>query len=216
MDGFLSAVDPLQRAKIIIDGEPVIVDRCRLLDHLRLSEIELKIANSKKPVPISAAVIEYLFVAGLTDNQIKNASGYELLEAFFVLRKLNAWKWLPPWLKNQEKDEGPGVVYDYKGRRWAIWIHKLASRYGWTPDAIWNLYPEEVAVYMQEVMVAEYYEREDRRALSEVSYKYDKVTKTSRFIPSPLYSWMVDNKPPEVVRVPVRALPVGNVIKLDN
>jgi hypothetical protein len=186
------------------------------LAHLQLSEIEIRIKNASQPVLISALIIEYLSVAGLIDGQIKNASTYELLEAFFALRQLNAWQWLLPWLANSKAEPGPPEFYDYSGRRWAVWVHRLASRYGWSRDEIFNLYPEEAAAYIQEIMVSEYYEREDKRALSEISYRYDKATKTSNFIPAPAYSWMVDESLPEPVRILVKMLPVGNIIKMED
>lgn len=218
MDDFLAAVDTRQGVKIIIDGAPVSVPRCRLLAHLQLSEIEIEIKAAADPVLISALVIEYLALVGVDDEQIKKASTYELLEAFFALRQLNAWQWLLPWLANSETDTdaAPPEFYDYSGRRWAVWVHRLASRYGWSRDEIFNLWPEEAAAYIQEIMVSEYHEREDKRALSELSYKYDKVTKMSRFIPTPVYGWMIDEKPPAPVRVSVKLLPVGNIIKMED
>jgi hypothetical protein len=215
MDDYLAAVDPRQGVRIIIDGQAAFVSRCRLLAHLQLSEIEVKLGKTRNPIEISAYLIEYLSVAGLTDKQIKKASVYELLEAFFALRQINAWHWLLPWLAKNDVEAPPKEAYDYAGRRWAVWVHKLASRYGWTPETIWSLYPEEAAVYMQEIMISEYYDREDRRALSELSYDYDKATKRLRFKPAPMFSWMVDEEPPEPVRIPVRALPVGNVVKIE-
>lgn len=215
MDDFLAAVDTRQSAKIIIDGESVFVTRRRLLAHLQLSKIDVEI-KSGQPVEMAGRVIEYLSLAGLKDEQIKDASVYELLEAFFSLRRLNSWQWLLPWLEQPNTTPSSTEIYEYSGRRWAIWIHKLSSRYGWAPDVIWQLYPEETAAYMQEIMLSEYYEREDKRALSEVSYKYDASTKTSKFMPSPMYSWMVDEALPKSVRTLVSVLPVGNVVKLED
>jgi hypothetical protein len=211
MDDFLAAVDTRQGVKIIIDGEAVLVPRCRLLAHLQLSEIEIRIKDTANPVLLSALIIEYL-----SAEQIKNASTYELLEAFFALRQLNAWQWILPWLANSETTPSKPEFYDYSGRRWAVWVHRLATRYGWSRDEIFNLWPEEAAAYIQEIMVSEYYEREDKRALSEISYKYDKATKTSRFIPTPVYSWMIDDSPPAPVRVLARMLPVGKIIKMED
>jgi len=94
--------------------------------------------------------------------------------------------------------------------------HKLASRYGWSRGEIFKLWPEEAAAYIQEIMVSEYHEREDRRALSEISYQYDKATKTSRFIPAPFYNWMVDPAPPAPVRILAKMLPVGKIIKMED
>jgi hypothetical protein len=214
MDDFLAAVDGRQAVKIIIDGETISVARRRLLAHLHLSEIEIKIKAASGPVLISALIIEYLSVAGLTDDQIKKASTYEILDAFFALRQLNAWQWLLPWLANSTDVPGDPEFYDYSGRRWAMWVHRLASRYGWSRDQIFNLWPEEAAAYIQEIMVSEYHEREDKRALSELSYRYDKATKMSNFIPSPRYSWMVDESNPDPIKTPVRLLPVGNVVSM--
>ena len=216
MDDFLAAVDTRQGVKIIIDGGAVFVARCRPLAHLQLSGIEIKIKAVTEPVLASGLIIEYLAVAGLPDEQIKNASSYELLEAFFALCQLNAWQWILPWLAKPETNPGQPEFYDYNGRRWAVWVHRLASRYGWSRDEIFNLWPEEAAAYIQEIMVSEYHEREDRRALSELSYKYDKATKLSRFIPTPIYSWMVDESLPEPVRISKSLLPVGNIIKMED
>lgn len=216
MDDFLAAVDGRQAVKIIIDNETVMVARCRLLAHLHLSEIEIKIKATSEQVLISALIIEYLSVAGLIDEQTKKASTYELLDAFFALRQLNAWQWLLPWLMNSKSEPGKPEFYDYSGRRWAVWVHRLASRYGWSRNEIFNLWPEEAAAYIQEIMVSEYHEREDRRALSELSYRYDKITKMSNFIPTPAYGWMVDDQPPAAVKTPVRLLPIGNVIKMED
>jgi hypothetical protein len=216
MDDFLAAVDGRQAVRIIIDNVAVLVARCRLLAHLQLSEIEIKIKAASEPILISALIVEYLSVAGLTDEQIKKASTYELLDAFFALRQLNAWQWLLPWLANSKTEPGQPEFYDYSGRRWAVWVHRLATRYGWSRDQIFDLWPEEAAAYIQEIMLSEYYEREDRRALSELSYRYDKATEMSNFIPTPAYSWMVDESNPAPVRTPVRLLPVGNVIKMED
>ena len=218
MDDFLAAVDGRQGVNIFIDNVAVRVARCRLLAHLQLSEIEIKIKAASQSVLVSALIIEYLSGAGLADEHIKKASTYEILDAFFSLRQLNAWQWILPWLANSGTDPNPPKpeFYEYSGRRWAVWVHKLASRYGWSRDQIFSLWPEEAAAYIQEIMLSEYYEREDSRALSEVSYRYDKTTKMSNFIPTPAYSWMVDESNPAPVRTPIRLLPVGNVIKMED
>jgi hypothetical protein len=216
MDDFLAAVDTRQGVEIIIDNVVIRVDRCRLLAHLQLSEIEIRIKATSEPILISALIIEYLSGAGLTDERIKKASIYELMDAFFALRQLNAWQWLLPWLANSKSESGQPEFYDYDGRRWAVWVHRLASRYGWSRDEIFNLWPEEAAAYIQEIMVSEYYEREDKRSLSELSYRYDKATKMSNFIPTPIYGWMIDESLPAPVRILKSLLPVGNIIKMED
>jgi hypothetical protein len=58
MDNFLAAVDTRQSVKVIIDGQSIFVPRCRLLAHLQLSEIEIKIKETSLPVLVSALIID--------------------------------------------------------------------------------------------------------------------------------------------------------------
>lgn len=196
---------------MVASGEAVYVPRARLGTHLQLARLESKIVDNRDPQGLARLVTEYVDRAGLSSIE----DPYELLEAFIALRALNAWQWVLPWLEGRDGNPNvPREPYDYEGRSWAIWIHRLGSRYGWSRKEILDLWPEEAAAYIQEILVAEYYETEDRRALSEVSYRYDKGSNTSRFIPRPKHLWMVDTGPPESVKVHPRYLPVGNVIDL--
>jgi hypothetical protein len=68
--------------------------------------------------------------------------------------------------------------------------------------------------YLQEIMVAEYNESDERRALSQMAYSYDKVSKKSRFHPLPRPSWMVSLVPAKPRRVHRDMLPMGVVIDL--
>lgn len=212
MDNFLDAIADTQGVYLKFENRPVFIPRCRLGLHLQLSRLEERIIKAESAADMAAGILLYLSLAGVPDAEPLSAT--EQIEFFLILRRLNAWQWVLPWLSAPPSQEPEILPYEYAGRQWAIWIHKIAWRYGWSRDQILNLWPEEAAAYVQEILVSEYYDLENQRALSEVSYRYDSGTKTSKYIPSPKPNWMVDNKPPESIRIHRSALPVGNVISL--
>ena len=207
MRGYLDAVDPAQFIDVELSGISYRVSRARLGLHLRLARIAERFDEEPGP----EAVREYLDACGLPVGH-----GVETLAVFVALRFLNDWQWVLPFMSQRANPDRKAAPYDYDDRTWAWNVHKLASRYGWTREEIFDLWPEEGACYLQEIFVAEYDEMEAERGLSELSYRYDKGSKFSRFIPTPRPGWMGGNEAPKVRRVLKSALPVGNVIKLDD
>lgn len=214
MDSFLEAIDSRQGVTIYLGNQPRFVARCRFGLHLNLAKIAEETDGVRDARVLAGLILVYLKRAGLSRGELE-AAPLDLLEAYIALRRLNTWQWVLPWLKpdTSGREGPPKPIYDYEGRWWATWIHKLASRYGWSRDEILDLWPEEAAVYFQEILVSEYLEMEDRRALSRMSYKYEEVGNRLRFVPLPKPSWMVDEDLPKAVRVPRAALPVGNVVR---
>lgn len=207
MEGYLDAVDPSQAITVGLGGQQYRVPRARLGLHLRLA----RLAGRFDEEPEASAVRDYLEVCGLPDE----GTGVEQLATFVALRLLNEWQWDLPWMLEPGNPEHKPPAYEYEDRTWAWWVHKLASRYGWTRDEVFDLWPEEAAAYLQEIFVSEFDETDRQRGLSELSYKYDKSTRTSRFIPTPRPGWMVGMKAPEARRVRKDVLPVGNVVDLE-
>lgn len=208
MEGYLDAVDPGQYVDVVLAGVNWRIFRGRLGLHLRLS----RLAQDFDAEPSAGAICSYLEACGLPDE----GTGIERLAAYVALRLLNEWQWDLPWMKAPGDPEHKPPAYEYEDRTWAWWIHKLASRYGWTRDQVFDLWPEEAACYLQEIFVSEFDETDQQRSLSELAYKYDKAAQTSRFIPTPRPGWMAGMEAPERRRVPRRAIPVGNVISLDD
>lgn len=206
---FLDGIDPVQGVEILGRW----VSRARLGLHLRLAKIsdrirqELLLDNSAKAAQLIA---RYLEEAGLDVGQ---AGGVAQIGAYLKLVDLNALRWLLPFQKWEGAAPTQGPAYDYPGREWAWYIHKLASRYGWTRQEIFNLWPEEAASYLQEIFVAEFAETDEARSLTEIGYRYDKVTKKSTFIPTPRPGWMLDQKP-KMRRIRKDMLPMGHIVKL--
>lgn len=208
MLGYLDAIDPGQCIDVVLAGVNRRVYRAKLGLHLRLSRLAQKFDED----PTAGAVWDYLSACGLPDE----GTGVDRLAAYVALRLLNEWQWDLPWMKAPGDPAHKPPAYEYDDRTWAWWLHKLASRYGWSRDQIFNLYPEEAACYLQEIFVAEFDEADERRSLSELAYKYDKGSKISRFVPTPRPGWMVGMEAPKTRKVHRRAVPMGNIISLDD
>lgn len=206
MNGFFEALAE-QAITITLAGRVSIAQRARLGLHLRLG----RLSDAFEAAPGSPEMIEaiqgYFEAAGL---EIKDAHPVEILRAFAQLRALNRWQWALAFMK-ETGGKGTPEPYDYDGRNWAWVVHKLASRYGWGRDEIFNLYPEEAAAYLQEILISETLEAEERYSLSELAYTFDKATGKSRYVPYRKPSWMYNQELPKPVRTLKAAMPYGVV-----
>lgn len=211
MERYLDAVDPAQAVTIHLGGVEYLVPRARLGLHLRLSRIAERFDLSDDIDILTGAVSEYLDACGLPDG----GTGAERLAAFVALRLLNTWAWELPFMTGQIDPERKPPPYEYKDRTWAWWVHTLASRYGWSRDQVFDLWPEEAACYLQETFVSQFDEADERRSLSELAYKYDRASKKSRYIPLSRPAWMAGREPPKERRVRRDHIPVGKIIDLD-
>lgn len=201
--------------------DTVIVERARFGLHVVLAEIAedfdtyLRIGNTEL---ILQKLTEYFNRCSLN---IKDWSTFDIMESFFKLRELNLLKCQLPFMLSQDIDndkkdkEEKEVPYSYKGRIWTTWIHKLADAYGWTADYILNLYPEQVICFIQEIDLQKYYEGEEIRVLSELSYSYDKTTKKYTYVPNVMPGWMSPKKKVNTVRVNKKMIPVGIITDLE-
>lgn len=205
MDRYLDAVNE-QGMTVILNGYAVYVSRARLGAHLQLT----RMTESFDAKPDVYSIWQYFKLCRVDINK---ATGLEILIAFAQLRVLNGWQWTLPFMSSEYPVQLP-EPYDYKDRVWSWWIHKLASRYGWSRDEIFDLWPEEAACYLQEIFVSEFNEADERRSLSELAYQYDKNTKTSRYLSLSKPPWMTPKIEPRPVRILRAMLPMG-VAKLD-
>lgn len=216
MRSYLDAISPDQKTTVFLP-EAQIIDRARFGLHLQLGEIAqdyLSILSQNSAKLTAMTVQRYLLVAGV-EYDPKRITGKMLLDAFITLRELNTFQIDLAFMKpggNEETNEEK-LQFEYSGRMWALWIHKLASRYGWSRDHIFSLWPEEAACYLQEILLSEYEELELKRLLSELSWKYDKQSKKSKFVPTPKPGWMIPEyeKEKTIHRVPRVAIPAGVV-----
>ena len=217
MQSYLDVIRPDQSVEVVIGRRRVRVERARLGLHLRLAHqaeaVESCLA-ARDAAGAALAMRTYLAMAGLDPGA---GTGPELAIAYRWLVAANRLQLALPFMRDEQPAGPAGIgmppAYDYEGRVHAWWVHKIASRYGWSRDQILNLWPEEAACYLQEVLVAEFDEADERRSLSELAYHYDEHTRTSSFRPVPRPAWMVGER----LRrgsVPRVMLPTGNVVDL--
>lgn len=118
-----------------------------------------------------------------------------------------------PIVKDSPKS-GKEVEWNYAGRDWFFYSHLLAKAYGWTLEYISDLEVNDAFAHIQEILTDEQIEREFYHGLSEVSYRYDKSTKKSNYVPMKRPYWMRPVAPNVIKKVKIKKslLPVG-VIK---
>ena len=184
------------------------IPRARFGLHLQLARLHHEFEQAGGANETAYVIREYLTLCNL------DLSGTRALYAFTCLLALNSWQWQLPFMTGP-KEEAKPLPYEYGDRTWAWYVHKLASRYGWTRDYIFSLWPEEVACYLQEIFVSEFNEYEDQYRLSELAYTYDKASKQSRYQPIAKPYWMAPPIQPPSVRIHRSFLPAGVGIRGD-
>lgn len=173
--------------------------RGRLGKYLALFEVNKSLgeaANRKDTGGIADSLYKYLSlcISDLTRDFFDSAPWFEILDGYESLRDLNAIPQAERFaILNQVggEDHDKPPAWDYHGRMQYLYVHIIATAYGWDQEQILNLWPEEAIAYIQEIMVDEQFEREFYHAHSEVSYSFDKATKKSKYQPLERPAWMV-------------------------
>jgi len=227
MNGYIDAIRADQKIKVQLRDKTITIYRAKFRDHLLLARLRKDFADCiRRDMATEAKAIFrlYFLTAGITEEMYESMDAKDALFVYLLLVELNSFKIELPFLTVNESDNGDGtqdkkeepLPYDYPDRQWAKWITFLAETFGWTRNDIFEMYPEEVACYMQEAIVITYFRREDERSLSKVSYKYDEGSKKYSFIPTPMPFWMSKELMKEETKVKIRKdmLPAGNVIDL--
>lgn len=194
------------------------VERAKFGNHIRLNQLSITIDKSFKAGYAKGAsklIAKYFDLAGFNADEL---DGEYMLLAYGQIEELNRLMWhLPMQTWDSGEEEKPQKKYDYSGRYVAWIVHKIATQYGWTRHYIFNdLWPEEVFFYLQEIVISEYDKSDKERSLSELAYSYDKVTRKSKFIPTPRPDWMEDEVKKVTYKIPKSRLPMGHIIKLDD
>lgn len=205
MNGYLDAIIE-QSVSVQLAGQLVEIPRARLGMHIRLLQVVEAFEQAPGHSEIAESIRSYF---GVLEVDISHAHPIEILAAFLTLKEFNGWQWSLAFMRESGKPQKDNIPYDYEGRNWAWIVHKLASRYGWTRDYVFSLYPEETACYLQEILLSEQVEAEERHSLSELAYQYDKVSQTSKYVPLPRPAWMLPEVDIKPVRMNRKMLPYG-------
>lgn len=148
----------------------------------------------------------------MPEAKLDEAPGYEQLAALLGIIELNSLKTDLPLLRGTAS-QSKLAPWDYEGRILVMWVHIIASAYGWALDQIRDLFPDEALAFIQEILVDEQLQREWEHAHSPVSYKHDRRGK-AELLSTPRPGWMKVSGPPKPTRIPRRLIPTGTIIDL--
>jgi len=204
-------------AKLNLGGLEVEVPRARLGLYLRLAQAHTTISEAVKAKDIGACAVsirEYMgLVIPLSTVDLTHLSGVELLSAYVELSELNSYAIDIPMTKARIVEKQKDSSWDYAGRVLVLWVHIIASAYGWALTEIHSLWPEDAAAYIEEILVDDQLKREWEYSLSTLAYKYDKKGKGT-LIPLSRPGWMRRSGEPRTTRIPRRLIPMGTIIDL--
>lgn len=200
---------------VILNGKEHVVERAPLRAWLELEDIR---DNIKKAVEIgnrddvACHIYSYISTALHIEEDFSSISWIEVSSVFNAIFSLNLPTLDFPLLRSRIK---PGQIsWDYEGRSWYVWLHLLASAYGWSSEYIAEMDIDDAIALSQEILVEEHLDKEWQWALSERSIKWNKQGKGT-FQPLDRPDWMQpvrDIKIP-VFKLPQSILPVGNIIR---
>lgn len=189
---------------------------------LQLDELNnktLKAAEASNAQEFISSMLTYLSVAfGVSTTILAEIDWHEISIAYNRAVRTNLPRLpLPIFIETEE------VIYpwDYPGRNWYLWVHKLSSVFKWSMEYIAGLDIDDATALAQEIMVQDQFDKEWEWRRSQVAYGYDEATKKSKFIELPRPKWMLNRQPPKhavdmsKVKVPKDMLPVGLVVKAD-
>lgn len=206
-------------AKLNLGGLEVEVPRARLGLYLQLALASSSIGKAVKARDIGAcatSIRDYLglCVVNVTNHfDLTQLSGVEILSAYVELSELNSYAIDIPMTKTRTIERQKNSPWDYDGRVLVLWVHILASAYRWSLAEIHNLWPEEAAAYIEEILVDDQLRREWEHSLSTLAYKYDKKGKGT-YTPLSRPDWMRRSGEPKPTKIPRRLIPVGTIIDL--
>lgn len=203
------------RTTVSLGGRQLSAERARLGLFLELQHLstELEKAIEKRDSGASAnAMIGYIekSVKGKLEGHF---SWMEIGVAFSLLQELNAIPEKIPMLRLAPSVSKRPVPWDYPGRNMVWWVHLIARAYSWSYSDILQLWPEEAAKFVQEILVDDQLDREFFHSLSEVAYAVNKGGK-ARYVPLRRPMWMLTSGTLRKIKIPKEALPKGEVVDM--
>lgn len=169
-------------------------DRAKLKLWFELEELKNKLADAAERGDSTLTgnlICSYLSAASDKEKSIfESASWFDVVAAFVDVREINTPKIKFPLFAAKKLEEEREIAWDYAGRSWIMWVHFLASSYGWSVEYISDLEIETGIGLIQEILVEEQLEREWQWSMSEIAYPYNVQTKKSSFVPLPRPIWM--------------------------
>jgi hypothetical protein len=206
---------------IALGGREWTVMRARLGGFIRLQRARESLNKATKSADnrmIGEAIYAFLKVQlpDLTLKEFYSSPWFDVYETYVKIEALNV---LPNSMEfsilRYGSGKGKPVPWNNSLRASLIWVHIIASAYGWSKNEIESLWPEEAVVFVQEILADQQQEKEFLHQLSEVAYEYNKQTKKSHYRPLRRPAWMtVRRKEQLIMKIRRDRLPVGKICSM--
>jgi len=213
---FVEWIGHTESIAVVLGGKTFHVPRARLGLHMRLYHIQQQYeeaVDQRNAARVYSLLVEYLTVAcGLP---LGSPSLHEMAVAFEMVKALNAFRADIACLRFPgQAVDGKPPPYEYADRWATTWIHSLAETYGWALGDILQLWPEQAAALLQEILISEQMEKEWEYGIHGVGVVYNKGSDKTSWRPLPKPGWMVPDIAPVAIRIPKSLLPVGLVVNV--
>jgi hypothetical protein len=195
----------------------------RLRKWIELEEIKSNLASAAvagKHDTVSEKILAYVSAAlCINPKKLDAYPWYSVATVFVQLSVLSIPSRIFPILSVIKDDKKAKNDFDYVGRDWYFWLHKLSAEYGWLIVYIENMKIDDAVGLMQEILYNEQVKREWDWGTTEMAYSYNENTKKSTFNELERPGWMrsttpIAQKELVVEKVPMNMIPVGNVVRI--
>lgn len=205
-------------AEITLGNKEFTVTRSKFKSWIELEEIREKIFHAievEDTDEIGTYILLYVSTALGVDID-ETLPWKEVASAYGIIVAMNFNIKLLPFMKAQkERVENEKEIWDYPGRLWYSYSHKMLSEYNWKLSDVAELDVDDAFALIQEILVSEQLNKEWEWTLSEKSVGYDEASKKSKFIELPRPDWMKPiPKPPKKVKMPKFMMPQGNIVRI--
>jgi hypothetical protein len=202
-----------ERIGTLLVGAVKIIPRSHFGAFLKLEDIKHKIfqAAKRKEETFPDLVVSYISAAFLFPKFILRRLRWDLVFLLFLLASnANTPKVIIPLLKpNKQKEEK--APWDYEGRGYAMYVHLIASTYGWTQDKINRLNVDTALALIQEILTDEQLDREFLWSMSDKNVIYNAKNNTSKANPLERpYFMKVEVQEPKKIKILKSLMPVGS------
>ena len=155
----------------------------------------------------------------LPDRYFRKASWTKIILALYKCLALTQFDNNLPLFAPTKTTKTEDEAWNYDGRVWHLYVHLIASKYGWSIEYISNLRLSVVLPLIEEILLDEQFTKEFQWAMSERSAYYDEASKSMKANPLTRPEWMhrqVEPKKLRIVQTPINMMPTGKGLTADD
>jgi hypothetical protein len=208
---------------IVLGEKSYKITRSKLKRWIELESLKTKafdFAKRGRAMEFCDCILSYVSIAsGVGIEELEKISWVDIVFSWEIAVRLNQPNPNLPLYAVRKLDKEKEPIWNYEGRIWYVWVHDLASKYGWSIEYISELDIDDASSLLQEIFTDEQLNREFHWMLSEIAYPYNESSKKSEFKPLQRPIWMMEEiraiKEGKDLKIKIRKdhMPVGNIIR---